>query len=174
MVFISYHAGLQIRDIPAIPDFKFRYWKSQAQYPERYWKKFCPRLIFLDKILLKIIQEDKQSESDRIWLSKKDMLKKVPKPSKVWRNEAFVKNFKWLEKIVSMGYARERKDVLQMWDTRFSEWIPDFKLLVSCWMLLKNSNLKLCHGQFGHPVFRSWLKPCRPLEIAPLFSQPVS
>jgi hypothetical protein len=35
----------QYPDIPAIPNFKFGYWKSQAQYPE----KFCPRLIFLDK-----------------------------------------------------------------------------------------------------------------------------
>jgi hypothetical protein len=29
-----------------------------------------------------------------------------------------------------------------MWDTRFSGWIPDFKLLVSSWILLENSNLK--------------------------------
>ena len=41
-----------------------------------------------------------------------------------------------------MGNARERKDVLQMWDTSFSGWIPDLKLLVSRWILLKNSNLK--------------------------------
>ena len=33
-----------------------------------------------------------------------------------------------------MGNTRERKDVLQMWDTRFSGWMPDFKLLVSHWI----------------------------------------
>jgi hypothetical protein len=27
-----------------------------------------------------------------------------------------------------MGNARERKAVLQMWDNRFSGWIPDFNL----------------------------------------------
>jgi hypothetical protein len=55
-----------------------------------------------------------------------------------------VENLKWLEKILSMGNAHERKDVLQIWDTRFCGWISDFKLLVSHWILLKNSNLKPC------------------------------
>ena len=48
------------------------------------------------------------------------------------KKQNVVKNLKWLEKILSMGNARKRKDILQMWDhTRFSGWIPDFKLLVS-------------------------------------------
>ena len=68
--------------------------------------------------------------------------KKSGKAKQSMKKQSVVKNLKWLEKILSMGNARERKDVLQMWDTSFSGWIPDLKLLVSRWILLKNSNLK--------------------------------
>jgi hypothetical protein len=40
------------------------------------------------------------------------------------KKQSVVKSLKWLEKILSTGNARERKDVLQMWNTRFSGWIP--------------------------------------------------
>jgi hypothetical protein len=68
--------------------------------------------------------------------------KTCPKKWQSMKKQSVVENLKWLEKILSMGNARERKDVLQMWDTRFSGWIPDFKLLVRIpyWILLKNSN----------------------------------
>ena len=131
-------AGLQIRGIPAIPDFKFGYWKSQ-----------CPRLMFLNKIQSKIIQEGKQSDFKRSNLTEQERHTqksgKAKQSVKKQSVDCVVKNFKWLEKILSMGNARERKDVLQMWDTRFSGWILDFKLLVSCWIVLKNSNLKPCY-----------------------------
>jgi hypothetical protein len=51
------------------------------------------------------------------------------------KKQSVVKSLKWLEKVLSTGNARERKDVLQMWNTRFFGWIPDFKLLVSRWIL---------------------------------------
>jgi hypothetical protein len=42
---------------------------------------------------------------------------------------------------IEINYPVNKIDVFQMWDTRFSGLIPDFKLLVSRWILLKNSNL---------------------------------
>ena len=69
---------------------------------------------------------------------------KSAKAKQSMKKQSVVKNLKWLEKIERND---DRKDVLQMWNIRFFGWIPipDFKLLISCWILLKNSNLLPCH-----------------------------
>jgi hypothetical protein len=50
---------------------------------------------------------------------------KSGKAKQSMKKQSVFEKLKWLEKILSMGNARERKDVLQMWDTRFSGWILD-------------------------------------------------
>jgi hypothetical protein len=101
------------------------------------------------KKILSTTDIDKQSERRSNLTKQERCAQKSAKAKQSMKKQSIVKNLKWFEKVLSMGNARERKDVLQMWDTRFSGWIPGFKLLVSCWILLKNTNLKgsLCSKQ---------------------------
>jgi hypothetical protein len=130
---VYYYTWLQICGIPISRQYQIL--NLDTGNPklsiQRDTEKFCPQLIFLNNIPSKIIQEAKQSERQSNLTEQERYTKRSAKAKQRMKKQSIVKNLKWLEKILSMpmGNAHERKDVLQMWNTRFSGWIPDFKLL---------------------------------------------